>query len=269
MTAETQQTIGDLYTDYVESLKPEVRVTEGMYVRQFCEFVGFECRITLLTGSRVDSFVEQRISDTDPNAPERVQALKRWFQHLKKQGHVETNYGARVRLRRQVARGRGSATPRLSLSEQPIEMTEEGIERLQAELSNLEAEHPQLKGDVARAMEDKDFRENAPLDAAREALAFNESRARSLRASLKRAVVAEGGVDGRASLGATVKVTRMEAGTEHTYVLVSPQEANARESRISVESPVGAKLLGRAAGDEVIIDVPSGTLHLRIDDVRS
>jgi transcription elongation factor GreA len=267
MPSDETITVGDIYNSYLESLKPEQRGAEGMYVRKFCEFVGFEMRVVTLAGSRVDSYVEAYIRDSDPNAGDRVQALKRWFQYLKKQGHLETNFGARVRMPRQPLRARGGASRRLEPT--AIEMTSEGIDRLQRELDDLEAQQTDLKQAVARAMEDKDFRENAPLDAAREALAFNQSRSASLRSSLKRAVVAGASGDGRVGLGSTVKVTRVETGTEHTYILVSAQEANARENRISVESPVGARLLGRAAGDEINVDVPSGTLHLRVDEVRA
>jgi transcription elongation factor GreA len=263
-----QQRIGDIYSAYLGTLDPEQLVADGMYVRQFCEFVGYDTNIDLLTGSRVDSFVEQKISDADPNAPERVKALKEWFKYLKKQELTDANLGTRVRMPRP-ARGHGRTGTAVRRDEAAIEMTADGIAALEEELARLEEERHSHVEAVSRAREDKDFRENAPLDAAREALGLADSRIRQIKESLKRAVVVERQDTGHASVGSTVKVTHVGKGTSHTYMLVNPQEANARENKISVKSPVGSQLLGCCTGDEVVIDVPSGTVHLRVDEVDS
>lgn len=260
------RTLGDAFKEYVDSLKPGQRVADEGYVKHYVTYVGYEQTIDALSGSRVESYVETRITSTDPNAEARVAALKRWFQYLKKRGHTTENYGIHVRVRR-TGRSAATATNRTRVEEAPIEMTEEGIEQLKRELEELEGQRPDLVQAIAVAREDKDFRENAPLDAAREALGYNEGRVKAIQEALKRAVIVSGARDERSVLGSTVQVTRLNDEKSLTYKLVSANEANARESRISVESPVGKQLLGRGPGDEVVVEAPSGAIHLRIDSV--
>ena len=64
-----------------------------------------------------------------------------------------------------------------------------------------------------------------------------------------------------------VTFTHIERNRQETYQLVGSREANARERRISVESPVGAKLIGKRVGDEVEVEAPQGTMRYRIDSV--
>lgn len=270
-TNETEQptasaTLGDALRDYLESLKPGLRVSDETYVKQYVSFVGYEQAIDFLSGARVESYVEGRIRSTDPNAEARVAALKRWFQYLKKKGHTTENYGIHVRVRRSPGASR-SVGSRTRVEEAPVEMTQEGIDQLQKELEELQGNTPELVQAISVAREDKDFRENAPLDAAREALGYNEGRIKSLTEALKRAVVVQGRNDERSSIGSTVQVTRLTDDRTLTYKLVGANEANARESRISVDSPVGRELLGRLPGDEVVVVAPSGEIRLRVDSV--
>jgi transcription elongation factor GreA len=146
-------------------------------------------------------------------------------------------------------------------------MTAEGLASLQRELDELNARTPDLVKAISVAREDKDFRENAPLDAAREALAFNDQRRKQIEAALKRAVVVERAGDDLSAVGSMVTVTRLDNMKSVTYKLVGAREANAAESKISVESPVGRELLGRRPGDEVTVAVPSGEIQYRIDAV--
>ena len=156
-----------------------------------------------------------------------------------------------------------------AVNEAPIEMTAEGITNLQGELDKLEGHVPDLVKAISLAREDKDFRENAPLEAAREALAFNETRRREINATLRRAVAVDEGAspDDRSTIGSTVQVTRVDNDRDMEYKLVSAREANAADRKISVESPVGKELLGRRAGDEVTVSVPSGVVQFRVTGV--
>lgn len=262
---QTPRTLGEAFKEYLDALKPGQRVSDEGYVKHYVTYVGLDQPIDGLSGSRVESYVDSRITSTDPNAEARVAALKRWFQFIKKRGYTTENYGIHVRVRRT---GRASAgTQRTRLEEAPVEMTQEGIDQLQRELAELEGDRPELVRAISIAREDKDFRENAPLDAAREALGYNEGRVKAIQEALKRAVVVHGARDERSVLGSTVNVTRLNDDKTLSYKLVSANEANAGELRISVESPVGKQLLGRAPGEEVVVEAPRGAIHLRIDSV--
>ena len=264
----TSMTLGEVLNEYLASLAPKTHNVEATFVRKYVEHIGPETVVTALSGARVESYAESQIQPSDPAAPQRVAALKSWFQYLKKQNYVEKNYGVHIRLKRTASRS-GARRAQLREREAPIEMTAEGLASLREELDRLEAEVPDIVKAIATAREDKDFRENAPLDAAREALAFSEQRRREIQSTLKRAVAVDGdaGGDDRSTVGSLVEVTRLDTGATANYKLVGASEANAAEQKISVESPVGKELLGRRPGEEVSVSVPSGVVQFRIDSV--
>jgi transcription elongation factor GreA len=259
-------TLGDALQEYLNSLKPEARVRSGSYVRKYVEFAGHDVWIASLTGSHVEHYRETQIQATDPAAPERVAALKDWFQFLKKRSYTETNFGIYVRVKKSSSRSNSTGT-QVRIQQETIEMTAEGVEALRKELEELTGQHPAIIKAIQEAREDKDFRENSPLEAAREALAFNEQRRREIEAALKRAVIADRKVADVSAVGSVVKVTRLDTEACNTWKLVGPREANAREQKISVESPVGKALIGRRPGDVVSVETPSGEIEFRIDEI--
>jgi transcription elongation factor GreA len=262
----TQITLGEALSEYLQSLKPAVRHEQEAYVRKYVEHADPSTVTSTITGSRVESYSEKDVRAADPNAQRRVEALKAFFQFLKKKNYTTANYGINVRVRRTGGRTGASA---VRLEEAPVEMTAEGLDALKRELSEIEHKIPDLVKAIEVARSDGDLRENAPYHAAREALAFTNDRKQRIEASLKRAVVVDssGRDEGLAALGSMVTVTYVEKARQETYQLVGSREANAGERRISVESPVGKKLLGCRVGDEVEVATPSGAMHYRIDSV--
>jgi transcription elongation factor GreA len=101
-------------------------------------------------------------------------------------------------------------------------------------------------------------------------MAFNEQRRKEIEATLKRARVVDskGSRSDITAVGSLVTVTRLDNEQQMVFKLVGPREANASEKKISVESPVGKELLGRRPGDEVDVEVPSGTISYRVDEVK-
>jgi transcription elongation factor GreA len=254
--------------DYLRSLKPDIRRQHENFVRRYVDFMGEGFEVGQLTGSRVESYAESQIRPTDPNAQDRVAALKAWFQFLKKKDYVGENYGIHIRVRKAAGRAAAGRSSGQRKEEEPIEMTAEGIDALRAELAEIEAQVPTMEQNIAHAREDGDLRENAPYHAAREALAFKNQRKQQIETALKRAFVAQrSGKSDRSSVGSTVTVTRLDKQETLVFKLVGAREANAGEKKISVESPVGKELLGRRPGDEVEITVPSGVIQYRIDAV--
>jgi transcription elongation factor GreA len=262
----TPITLGEALQEYLSSLKPAQRHEQEQYVRRYVEHADPSTMVLSLTGSRVESYAESQIRPSDPHAQRRVEALKAWFQFLKKKNYASANFGVNVRVRRTGGRAGANA---VRIEEAPIEMTADGIEALKRELAELEAKVPDLVKAIETARADGDLRENAPYHAAREALAFSNDRKQRIETSLKRAVVVDssGRDESLAALGSTVTVTHLERNRQETYQLVGAREANARERRISVESPVGKVLIGRRAGDEVEVEAPQGTMRYRIDGV--
>lgn len=253
--------------DYLRTLKPETRRAHEQYVRRYVDFMGDGFQVGQLTGSRVESYAEAQIRPTDPNAQDRVAALKAWFQFLKKKEYVGENYGVHIRVRKAAGRAASGRSTGQRKEEEPLQMTAEGIDTLRSELAEIEAQVPAMEQAIAHAREDGDLRENAPYHAAREALAFKNQRKQQIEAALKRAVVADRAQTDRSAVGSTVTVTRLDKAETLVFKLVGAREANAGEKKISVESPVGKQLLGRRPGEEVEISVPSGVIQYRVDAV--
>jgi len=266
-TRVTGITLGEALNEYLKSLKTPQRHEQEQYVKKYVEYADPSTLASSLTGSRVESYASREISSVDPNAQRRVEALKGFFQFLKKKNYTSANFGINVRVPR-TGRAASHANA-VRLEETPIEMTADGIEALKRELEELEAKVPELVRAIEQARSDGDLRENAPYHAAREALAFTNDRKSRIETSLRRAVVVDrsGRDEDLAALGSTVTVTHIERGRQETYQLVGAREANARERRISVESPVGRVLLGRRVGDEVEVEAPQGTMRFRVDSV--
>ena len=259
-------TFMEAFREYMKSLKPDQQHAQETYIRRCVEHFGEETQIASLTGSRIEQFAETQIRAADPNAQERVTALKQYFQFIRKRGYAAENFGIHIRVRRP-AGGRAANAQQVRLEEAPMEMTREGVETRKGKLSELQDRRPDVLRAIATAREDKDFRENAPLQAAREELAMIDGQVKQLEMELKRSVVVEQTSNDLSSMGSQVNVTRLDTGKVETFILVGGREANAKERKISVESPVGKELLGKRAGDEVEVTVPSGKIPYRIDAI--
>ena len=150
-------------------------------------------------------------------------------------------------------------------------MTTRGAELLRAELLRLKAvERPQVSAAIAEARSHGDLSENAEYDAARERQGFIEGRISELEAKLANAQVIEPKLldaDGRCVFGATVEVEE-KGGAAATYQIVGDDEADIKQGRISINSPIARAMIGREAGDVVDVQTPGGVKRYEILDVR-
>ena len=146
-------------------------------------------------------------------------------------------------------------------------ITAEGLRTLEAELEELQTTARRAMAErIKAARELGDLKENAEYHIAKNDQAHLETKIRRLRERLGAAVVVE--PDPRAAgfgFGRTAEVLDETSGTSHTWKIVGPAEANLAEGRLSSESPVGKALLGRAVGDVVAVETPSGIRRYRID----
>lgn len=143
----------------------------------------------------------------------------------------------------------------------PIPMTADGLEKLRQEYEQLtHTGRRDMSRRIQAARELGDLRENAEYDTAKNDQGLMEARIRQLEDILRRATVIESPANGPGkavvTIGSTV-VVELD-GEEETYTIVGPVEARPREGRISNESPVGKALLGRKAGENVVITMPNG-----------
>ena len=264
-TAARPITLGEAMAEYLSTVKPELRSSYAQTIRRFVEYAGESQLVSSLTGSRVELYAENQIKPSDPTAPERVAALKAWFQYLKRKDYAPANFGVHIRVRR--VAGRSAASNNAPVQEERIEMTADGLETLKRQYDELASQQAELIQAVETARSDGDLRENAPYHAAREALSFHQQKMKDIEHSLARAVVVQAR-DERSSVGSVVSVTNLDTNKTFDYTLVSAREANAAQQRISVESPVGRQLLGRRVGEEVLVSTPRGESRFRVEAVK-
>ena len=149
-------------------------------------------------------------------------------------------------------------------------VTEEGYNQLTAELKDLlEVQRPQVKEDVKTAREFGDLRENAEYETARRDHSRIEGRIGELEEFLSDVEVVEKVKDPtEVVFGAKVNVENIDFKTKKEYLIVSEQEAPLSEDYLSVESPLGAALLGAKTGDIVTFEAPAGIRKFKVLGIK-
>lgn len=149
-------------------------------------------------------------------------------------------------------------------------LSKECYDKLVAELEELiNVELPRVKNEIAEARDKGDLSENFEYHAAKREQGKLLGRIRFKQRVLQYArVIDTSNFDGDViGLFRQVEMTNLVNGMQMTYTIVNPHEANLRESKISIKSPIASALVGKRMGDIVEIQVPSGVLKLRIDKV--
>ena len=150
-------------------------------------------------------------------------------------------------------------------------MSQEGYDKLVAELHQLESvELPQVRDAIAEARDKGDLSENFEYHAAKREQARLLSRIRFKQRVLEHARVIDKAhlhTDG-VGLLSRVEMTNMANNSRMTYTVVSPHEANLREGKISIKSPIAQALLGKKTGETIQVRVPAGMLNLRIESIQ-
>ena len=153
-----------------------------------------------------------------------------------------------------------------------IPLTVRGAELLREELQRLKhVERPAVITAIAEARAQGDLSENAEYDAARERQAFVEGRIAEIESKLSNAQIIDPRLvdaDGRVVFGATVDLEDVESGDKVTYQIVGDDEADLKESKISISSPIARALIGKSVGDVATVHAPGGARQVEILDVR-
>ena len=257
-------TLSEAAARFLSALPSEGREESRGEIYRFVRWYGADRPITELRGHDVALYAES-LGPATADVLRRAETLRSFLASAKKEGLTTTNLATHLRLRKSPTSTEGGA-----VTATPSQLTAEGHASLAAELESLKAQRPAIAEELRRAMVDKDFRENAPLDATRERQAHVEGRIRQLETILKHAqVIGRQAVAGaKTHLGSTVILRDLASGSDVRYTLVSPSEVNPAEGKISIASPVGKALLNRTLGDEVEVSVPAGRLRFRIEEIR-
>ncbi len=148
-----------------------------------------------------------------------------------------------------------------------VYLTQEGYEKLQEELNRLKSvERPKISKAIGEARLLGDLKENAEYDAAKNAQAHCEARISELEGNLSRVRIIENEdiPKDKAFIGAIVTLHDLDTEEESVYTLVSPEESDYEQGKISIQSPIGKALLGKKLGEEIDVQVPAGALKYKI-----
>lgn len=153
-----------------------------------------------------------------------------------------------------------------------VPLTVVGAELLRAELQNLKnVERPNVIAAIAEARSHGDLSENAEYDAAKERQSFVEGRIAEVEGKLSNAQIIDPKLldaEGRCVFGATVELEDLESGDKVTYQIVGDDEADIKQGKISISSPIARALIGKHAGDVAEVMAPGGIREYEILDVK-
>ena len=149
-------------------------------------------------------------------------------------------------------------------------MSQEGYNNLVAELQRLESiERPKASAAIAEARDKGDLSENAEYDADKEAQAHLEDKINQMKITIANAKIIDKSrlSSDAVQLLSKVEMTNLATNTKMTYTIVSEQEANLKEGKISIKTPIAQGLLNKKVCDEAEITIPRGKIRLRIDAI--
>ena len=255
--ADHNPTLAEAAHSFLASLPQEQRPEVQAEVLKFVRWLGSSRAVKDITPLDVSGYGDQTI-------PSAVKPVKAFLSYTRKKGLASASLAPHLRPRkisvkvsmsRQVSRTEATLTP-------------QGYAELQAELASLKDQLPEIMKDIRKAAADKDFKENAPLAAAREQKAHLEGKIQELESTLSTATVMERGLAvSKVKSGDTVVLSDTESGRALRYMLVDPREANPTKGKLSVASPLGKVVLGKETGQTVEVAAPAGKFLYRIESI--
>ena len=156
------------------------------------------------------------------------------------------------------------------MAQKIIYLTESGFQKLKDELEHLRSvERPAISAQIAEARDKGDLSENAEYDAAKEAQGMLEMRIAKLEQQLANArILDESKIDTtKVQILSRVKLRNKSTGKDVEYTLVSESEANLKEGKLAIGTPIAKALLGRKQGDIVEVKVPAGVINFEILEI--
>jgi transcription elongation factor GreA len=256
---EHNPTLAEVADAFLSNLPPEERGKTQAEISKFVRWLGSSRQVKDVSPVDVASYGEQI-------TPSAVKPLRSFLTYIRKKRFSSISLAPHLRAKKTSLKtvavwqsGQIQAT-----------LTAQGYAKLEKELANLKNQRSQVMEEIQKAAADKDFRENAPLAAAREQKAHLEGRIKEIEAILNQAkIVAEGQDTPRAKFGDTVVLRDLSSGKESSYTLVDPREANPAKGKLSVASPLGKVILDKEKWQTVEVVAPAGTFRCRIESIMA
>ena len=265
-SASQNPTLSEAASSFLASLPAEEGEKSQQAVYGFVRWYGGKRTLAQLTAHEVENYTE-RLSSAQANYLNNIEQVKAFLAYAKKKGWSKTNLATHLKAKKGKAKLPSPARRRKTAA---TPLTRQGYAGLEAEIAELKNRRLQVIEEIRRAAADKDFRENAPLDAAREEKGHLEGRIMELEETLKSAtVIDEKQKPGlKVSVGDSIILIDPVSGEELRYTVVSPREVDPVKGRISSNSPIGKAIIGCAQGETVEITAPLGKLRFQIKQIE-
>jgi transcription elongation factor GreA len=258
--------LAEAAAQYFISLTPEERAKAQMEVTKFIRWYGETRLLSKLRPQEVETYTDH-LTTHIAELTEKITPVKDFLSFSYKQGFTKTKLAPHIKIKKTSQR---SSHGYRRQDQKSIALTPQGFAELEAELKSLISQRPALTEEIRKAASDKDFRENAPLHAAKETMGKIEGRIKELDATLKAAtILSDGQESGQIALiGYTVILKDMSNGEMFTYRLVDIKEANPSAGKVSVKSPIGKAVVGHKVSEKVDVIAPAGILCFEIIDLK-
>ena len=260
--------LGEAVTLYLGKLSAKNREESQAEVYKFARWSGWENSFSTLYGPTVAGYADT-INVSDIDYEKKFSILRGFLAYAKKAGWSPTNLSTHLKSKK----GKGGPVAKTGGKKNqpdPIPLTQQRYDEMKAELEELKKRSTDLMKEIQKAAADKDFRENAPLHAAREERGHVEGRIKELEHGVKYATIIEENKTAsvKSTIGDCILVCDLATNEECRYTIVDPREVNVAKGKISIVSPLGKALLGRVDGDTVEINVPAGKLRYQVKHIE-
>ena len=239
---------------YLASLDGNKRHSHEAAVQNFARWYGRHRAVGAIRPRDVDGYCQTVVTG-------QAAALRGFFSYAYKKRLTPRGLSSHVKVRKDPNDSSKAATT----PSRVVQVTREGLDSLKTELEALMAQRVIVTDQMRTAAADKDFRENAPLQAAREQKSMLEGKILEIEHTLANAtIVDENGVRDSIGIGDTVELTNLDTGTVLTYKLVDTRESSPANGRLSAASPIGKSIIGKVSGDECEFVAPAGTFKYMV-----
>ena len=264
MTEQQSLSLSEAVTTFLATLSPEQKQESQQELNRFVRWYGAERPINGLIAREIGDYGDN-VSSFVTNPAKKLEPVRSFLAYAKKKKLIEVSLAPHLR----VSKGKQSRSVRKgSIDTTPL--TSEGYATLESELDVLKKERPRIAEQLRLAAADKDLRENAPLETAKEHQGQIEARIREIEATLKASTIIKKKPKGTKTVGVgcTVSLRDLGSGEQLRYTMVSPSEANPAKGKLSIASPTGKALLDNEIGAVIEVIAPVGTLRYQIDEIK-
>jgi len=250
---------------FLGSLPSEESNKSQQSINQFVRWFGRERLLNSIAADEIAKYA-QRMPSSVTDYDKKLVLAKALLAYCRKEGWLKKNLAINIKIKK----GKPGFKKDIEKQAISISLTKAGYGSITKELLELKSQKPSIIEEIRKAAEDKDFRENAPLHAARERLGHLEGRIQELEGTLKMATIIDerAEVTHRISTGDSVILVDQYTGKTVRYTIVSPKEVNVAVGKVSDASPIGKAIIGKKISDIIEIEAPVGKLRYHIEKVE-